>query len=151
MKALKSDTFCNMKEIISNMSPDWTAAVSVISLCYRRLIAYFFGPLQETHCLFFWPATVDSLPVSPARYRRLLPVFFGPSSLTFSAESPIFGTRGWKRYFHLVYYGQEGDIFHIRGKNSGDRVPLTILIAWGQNTLICLFLLPLYHCFFIIA
>ena len=144
------------------LSPDWTAALSVISLCYRRLIACFFGPLQETHCLFLWPATGDSLPVFLAHYRRLIACFsgplqetiacfFGPSSLTFSAESPIFGTRGWKRYFHLVYYGQEGDIFHIRGKNSGDRVPLTILIAWGQNTLICLFLLPLYHCFFIIA
>ena len=53
-------------------------SVSVISLCYRRLIAcflaryrrliaYFFCPLQETHCLFFWPATGDSLPISLTR------------------------------------------------------------------------------------
>ena len=32
-------------------------------------------PLQETYCLFLWPATGDSLLVFLARYRRLLPVF----------------------------------------------------------------------------
>ena len=85
--------------------------------------------IQETHCLFlwpatgdslpvFWPATGDSLPVSPARYRRLLPVFFGPSSLTFSAKSPILGVKGGEnKIITLCNDVQEGDIFHIRGGN----------------------------------
>merc|ERR1712105_17409 len=73
--------------------------------CYRRLIAYFFGPLQETHCLLFWPATGDSLPVFLARYRRLIACFSGPLqetiacfsgplSLTISAKSAILELKG---------------------------------------------------------
>ena len=27
--------------------------------CYRKLIACFFGLLQETYCLFLWPPTGD--------------------------------------------------------------------------------------------
>ena len=48
------------------MTHKGTAAVAVTCLCYRRLIACFFGPLQET-----------------------IASFYGPYRLTFSAKSSI--------------------------------------------------------------
>ena len=59
---------------------------------YRRLIASFFGPLQETHCLFLgplqetyclflWPATGDYClffwPLEPDNFRRVKSFVFG--------------------------------------------------------------------------
>ena len=72
---------------------------------YRRLIAYFSGPLQETHCLFLRPITGDSLPVILARYGRLIACFSGPlqeniacfsgpSTLTILAKSAILELKG---------------------------------------------------------
>ena len=64
---------------VYSLSDSTTGDLLPVSLAlYRRLIAYFSGPLQETHCLFYWPDTGDLLPVSLARYRRLLPVFLAP-------------------------------------------------------------------------
>ena len=50
---------------------------------YRRLIAYFFGPLQETHCLFLWPATGDSLPVFLAQHYLTPPLEEGKVKFRF--------------------------------------------------------------------
>ena len=63
-----------------------TAAVhSVVKLsdqaCYRRLIACFFGPLQET-----------------------IACFFGPSSLPFSTKSAIVELRGIVKYGELLIF-----------------------------------------------
>ena len=57
---------------------------------FRRLIACFSGPLQDT-----------------------IACFSGPSNLTFSAKSAILKLNGGKTNFFLVYDVQEGDIFHI--------------------------------------
>ena len=95
------------------------------SPCCRRLIVYIFGPLQETYCLFLWPATEDSLPGSLACFRRLLPVFSGRSSLTFSAKSANLELKGGKHENFCLCMMFKKVISLIHEKiYFGDRVPL---------------------------
>ena len=58
---------------------------------YRRLVACFLDPLQETVACFSDPFTPEN----------------------FSLISYFRAERGLKRNFQLVYDVQEGDIFHI--------------------------------------
>merc|ERR1711888_341903 len=102
-------------------------------------IACFFGPLQETYCLFLWPATGDSLPVFLARYRRLIACFFGPlqetiacfsgpSSLTISPKSAILELKGGSNgIFTLCMMFREVISFIYEIFLFGDRVLLTLV------------------------
>ena len=106
---------------------------------YRRLIAHFFGPLQETYCLSFWPATGDSLPVFLASYRRLIACFSGPlqetiacfsgpSSLTISPKSAILELKGGSnRIFTLCMMFREVILLIYEIFLFGDRVPLSLV------------------------
>ena len=70
---------------------------------YRRLIASFFGPLQET-----------------------IACFFGPSSLTSSAKSAILELKGGENKIFSLCMMFKKVISSIYEKiDFGDRVPLT--------------------------
>ena len=81
-----------------------TAAVAVTSICYRRLIARFSGPLQET-----------------------IACFSGPSNLTFLAKSAIFHFKAKgveNEIFSSCTMFKKVISFIYKKIYFGDRVPL---------------------------
>ena len=100
MKGLLQETHCPF------LWPTTGDSLPVFLARYRRLIACFSGPPQETIACFSGPLSLIS---------------------DFRAEG------GFKQNFHLVYDVQGGDIFHIWKILFDDRVPLTLGVWSYRN------------------